>query len=84
MQKEFNFIYDKLVTDRNDILGHIAYSIYKQEKTAFIKSKEEKGETISRNILDPFHEISASNASIESYKIKAELVMQVFFRKYYK
>lgn len=79
MRKEFNFIYDKLVDERNDILGHIAYSIYKQDKIDFIKSKEEKDLEVTEDILKPFHEISSSQSSIESYKMKADIVMQAFF-----
>jgi hypothetical protein len=79
MSKEFNFIYNKLVDDRNDILGHIAYSIYKKDKIDFIKSKKENGIAVSDEVLKPFHEISSSDASIESYKMKAEIVMQAFF-----
>ncbi len=40
MPKKFNFIYEELVSDRNDIIGHVAYSIYKQDKIDFIKSKK--------------------------------------------
>ena len=32
-----SFIYDKLVQDEDDILGHIAYSVYKRQKIAHIK-----------------------------------------------
>ncbi|WP_301162007.1 hypothetical protein [uncultured Winogradskyella sp.] len=79
MPKEFNHIYEKLVSDKNDIVGHIAYSIYKQDKIDYIKSKK-KGETAVKNkTLKAFHEISSSESSIESYKIKAELVLQAFF-----
>jgi len=79
MPKEFNFIYEKLVSDRNDIIGHIAYSIYKQDKIDYIKSKSKNGESIEEEILKSFHEISSTTSSIESYKIKAEIVLQAFF-----
>jgi hypothetical protein len=79
MPKEFNFIYEKLVEDRNDIIGHIAYSIYKQDKIDFIKSKKDNSVEVTDEILKPFHEISSSESSIESYKMKAEIVMQAFF-----
>lgn len=79
MPKEFNFIYDKLVDDRNDILGHIAYSIYKQDKIDFIKSKKDGDQEVTDATLKPFHEISSSDSSVESYKMKADIVMQAFF-----
>lgn len=79
MQKEFNNIYQKLVSDKNDIVGHIAYSLYKQDKINFIKDKEENEITITDAELIPFHELSSTDSSIESYTIKAELILQAFF-----
>lgn len=79
MSKKFNHIYEKLVDDKNDIIGHIAYSIYKQDKIDYITSKKDEGCEIKNNVLKPFHEISSSESSIESYKIKTEIVMQAFF-----
>ncbi|EIJ39258.1 hypothetical protein JoomaDRAFT_2270 [Galbibacter orientalis DSM 19592] len=79
MSKKFNYIYEKLVDDKNDIIGHIAYSIYKQDKIDYITSKKEENLEIKNKILIPFHEISSTASSIEAYKIKAEIVMQAFF-----
>ena len=33
-------VYDRLVEDENDILGQIAYAIYKSQKKAFIIQKQ--------------------------------------------
>ena len=79
MQKKFNFIYEELVTDRNDIIGHIAYSIYKQDKIDYIKSKRAEGIEFGEEMLQSFHDISSSESSIESYKMKAEIVIKAFF-----
>lgn len=79
MPKKYNFIYEKLVEDKNDIIGHIAYSIYKQDKINYIKSKKDLGIEVKGKIIKSFHEISSSESSIEAYKIKAEIVMQSFF-----
>ena len=79
MPKEFNFIYEKLVSDRNDIIGHIAYSIYKQDKIDYLQSKKDNEVEVTEETLKSFHEISSSKSSLESYKIKAEMVMQAFF-----
>lgn len=38
-RKSFNYIYEKLVKDENDILGHIAYSVYKNQKLATLESE---------------------------------------------
>ena len=43
MQVKYNYIYEKLVTANDDVLGLIAYGIYKQHKIEFItKIKEEQ------------------------------------------
>lgn len=31
-KQQYNYIYSKLVSDETDILGHIAYSLYKSRK----------------------------------------------------
>lgn len=79
MPREYNFIYKELVEDKNDIIGHIAYSLYKDDKIDYIKSKKQDIGEISDDDLKPFHEISSTTSSIESYRIKAEIFMQAFF-----
>lgn len=37
MAKHYNFIYEELVRYDGDMVGRIAYSIYKREKIAFIE-----------------------------------------------
>lgn len=39
---KYNFIYSKLVDDENDILGIIAYSLYKRQKIEYIRAIAEK------------------------------------------
>ena len=36
MAKHYNFIYEELVRYDGDMVGRIAYSLYKREKIAFI------------------------------------------------
>jgi len=79
MPREYNFIYEKLVEGKNDIIGHIAYSIYKEEKINYVKKKAEGTGEVTDEILKSFHEISSSRSSLESYRIKAEIFMQAFF-----
>ncbi len=79
MPREYNYIYEKLVEDKNDIIGHIAYSIYKEDKINYIKKKKQEIDEVTEETLKPFHEISSSQSSIDSYRIKAEIFMQAFF-----
>ncbi len=39
---EYNFIYTTLVKDERDIIGIIAYGLYKRQKIEFIKNFEVK------------------------------------------
>lgn len=33
MPRKYNYIYKQLVEDRGDIIGHIAYALYKEDKS---------------------------------------------------
>lgn len=77
-EKEFNFIYEKLVADENDITGHIAYSIYKSKKIEYIKSQLAEGVEITDEVLKPFNKISSLDTSINDYKLNAELILKGF------
>jgi hypothetical protein len=78
MQRKYNFIYSKLVEKETDLIGHIAYSLYKKSKVDFIEKKKSEGVSLTDEDLIPFNEFSSSEGSIESYRIKAELIMQSF------
>ena len=80
-EKEFNFIYERLVADENDITGHIAYSIYKRKKIEYIRSKVANGVEITNEVLMPFNEISSLETSIDDYKLNAELILKGFTEK---
>ena len=41
MAREYNFIYSRLVKDKSDMIGHIAYSLYKQEKVSWIEGHKQ-------------------------------------------
>ncbi len=78
MQRNYNYIYSKLVESDTDLIGHIAYSLYKKSKVEYIEKKKAEGSTLTDNDLIPFNDFSSSESSIESYRIKAEIIMQGF------
>ncbi|WP_017495059.1 hypothetical protein [Flavobacterium sp. WG21] len=78
MQRNYNYIYSKLVEQDSDLIGHIAYSLYKKSKIEYIEKKKSEGETLTDIQLMPFNDFSSSESSIDSYKIKAELILQGF------
>lgn len=59
MARNYNYIYSQLVEDRKDIVGHVAYALYKEDKIAFIgRYKEEHGgEEPTEEDLQPFNVI---------------------------
>lgn len=78
MQRNYNYIYSKIVEHDNDLVGHIAYSLYKKSKVEYIEKQKNDGKTPTDADLIPFNDFSSSEGSIESYKIKAELLVQNF------
>lgn len=77
-QRNYNFIYSKLVNEDSDLIGHIAYSLYKKSKVEYIKDNKTDGTPLTDNELIPFNKFSSTDSSVESYRIKAELLLQGF------
>lgn len=73
MARNYNYIYSQLVEDRKDIVGHIAYALYKEDKIAFIgKYKDEHGgEEPTEEDLHPFNVISSTENNLERYRLVA-------------
>ena len=71
--QEYNYIYSKLVKDKNDILGIIAYSIYKRQKIEFLNKykAEHDGEEAPREEAYAFKELSNSDTQLEFYKTQS-------------
>lgn len=77
MPRNYNFIYTKLVKDQNDVVGHIAYSLYKAEKVEFVETfkKEHKGSDPTETDLKPFHQTTCLNGSIDRYRLTATNIL---------
>lgn len=80
MSRKYNYIYKKLVEDRGDIIGHIAYALYKEDKIEYItKFRKEHNETEpTEDDLKPFNDISCASGSIDKYKFIAANILQAF------
>lgn len=80
MQRQYNFIYEKLVENENDIIGHIAYSLYKSDKIKYIKSFQTMHgtEEVKESDLQRFHEISCIDNNIDRYKLQSVQILQNF------
>jgi hypothetical protein len=75
----YNYIYTELVKNENDILGILAYSLYKRQKIEFIQGfKNKTGNEPSDADLTTFHDISNSASQLESYRNQANQLAQNF------
>lgn len=68
MARKYNYIYQTLVEDKNDIYGHFAYNAYKLEKIKFIEEFKTNngGKAPTDNDLENFHKKSLTR--IHEYK----------------
>lgn len=78
MQRNYNYIYKKLVNDEADMIGHIAYSLYKKHKIEYIDKMKNEGKELTDEELKPFNDISSVDSSIQSYRKQAEIILQEF------
>lgn len=77
--RPYNFIYSQLVDDENDIVGLIAYAIYKRQKIDYIRSVHSKRQRdVDPSEMSVFHEISNSSTQVQSYRDQAVMVLNSF------
>lgn len=77
-KRKYNFIYTQLVENDNDLVGHVAYSIYKSKKVAFItkhKAANNNNDPTEKE-LDGFH--LASLQHLDSYKLEAQQILHQY------
>lgn len=75
--RKFNHIYSSLVESENDMIGHIAYSLYKKQKVEYITTfKDKEGRMPEEVELDTFHH--ASQATISAIKVQATQILSTF------
>ena len=80
MAREYNFIYSKLVQSESDMIGHIAYSLYKQEKVSWIEDHKKAcgGKEPTETEFKRYHEACCSGQRINNYRIMANSILQEF------
>ena len=80
--KEYNWVFKDLVTDSSDIIGAISYTLYKQQKIAFIESfKEENKHYPTDQELDGFHRTSSSIQAKKGYETQASNILNEAFNQ---
>ena len=76
MAGKYNFIYDKLVTAEDDVVGLIAYGIYKKHKIEFItKIKEEQQREPTEEECRSFFAASTTSSQLDNYRNQAETML---------
>ena len=79
----YSFVYNELVEDSNDFVGLVAYSIYKQDKIAYVRCFEgEHGRVPDPHELKDFH--TQAKIHIERYKEIAENRVSNFYDTIFK
>lgn len=77
--RSYNHIYNLLVEGKGDLIGYIAYALYKDEKIEYIaRFKEEHGNEPDEEDLKRFHDITSTETSVERYKYVASGILQSF------
>lgn len=71
--RKYNFIFRRLVDNDTDLVGLLAYSIYKKEKIEYIeKYVRDNGHDPSEDELNTFHQFTQSDAHLQQYLTTAE------------
>ena len=80
MARKYCSIYSKLVQGEGDMIGHIAYSLYKAEKVQHINEYKQKNnvDTVPDSVLNRFTDGRDNKKSIEYYRGIAETILQNF------
>lgn len=79
MERHYSFIYTDLVHNESDMIGHIAYSLYKREKISYIETfRREKGRGPSDKELEAYCQSCKNPQRIQSYKKEATDLLQRF------
>jgi len=78
----YNFVYEKLVDNENDILGIIAYSVYKRQKIEYIAHiKAAQGRKPNSEELEAFRNLTNSDTQLASYNGQAVDLVQSFLEE---
>lgn len=78
-QDQYNWVYKQLVSSPNDVVGALAYVLYKQQKISYLDQfHREHGRAPTDDELSSFHMISTLPDSVASYQERAETWVDEF------
>ena len=80
MSRQYNHIYSQIVEDDTDVIGHIAYALYKEQKIKFIEKKKDGDaeKHLSEEDWHHFNEVTCTDENIQRYRLQATEILQNF------
>ena len=80
MSRQYNRIYSLIVEDDTDVIGHIAYALYKEQKIKFIEKKKDGNPDrhLSEEDWQHFNEVTCTGENIQRYRLQATEILQNF------
>ena len=73
MARKYNYIYSKLVEGETDLIGLVAYGLYKNNKIEYLQNfKKKNNREPFEEELDQFNELSCTESSLQNYVRIAE------------
>lgn len=85
MERKYNQIYLKITENEYDIVGHIAYALYKKHKIEFIENfRKQNNCNPTEEDLQSFHESSSLDSSIQRFRLEAENILSLFVDELFK
>lgn len=80
MSRQYNHIYSQIVEDDTDVIGHIAYALYKEQKIKFIEKKKDGDAErhLSEADWQHFNEVTCTKDNICRYRLQATEILQNF------
>lgn len=68
MARKYNHIFSKLVDDETDLIGLVAYGVYKNNKIEYLENFKKKNQREpSEDEIEQFNENSCSESSLRNY-----------------
>jgi hypothetical protein len=80
MPRSYSHIYKMIVKDERDVVGHIAYALYKQAKIKHIEKykTEHDNNDPPEEYLEYFHNVSCLDEEVKRYQLQATSILREF------
>ena len=77
-------VYRRLVEDRDDVIGQVAYGVYKQAKQEFIRRKQEElnSDVLPDSVMEEFV-ANQTDYMLSLYRVHAQKITREFLDSYY-